>query len=208
MARRPIYVETPTFSESEIAEPLQEIVGDLSEYLTTYPSRGYTRHAIMGPLPGIFDKLRSGETYLPGILGEALRKHEMASESGYVSPAGQQLLDRGVQRLAVLVQSVPITYMPRLLEKVELGVYYERRKASSDRMERIRQDFVEFLQDRYAERPADLLKVWKINSLDVLPYPARTFLKGSKDQAQDVQAFAQVAQLRGYTIEEDEEAER
>ncbi|MHB1420048.1 MAG: hypothetical protein ACYCX4_10800 [Bacillota bacterium] len=149
------------FDPTSIRPQIDIVIDAFDRYLEDSPYRGRTKHAVMGPVTKILERAQTGFWSVEDLAGYALRLHEMHSKGNRLVPADSRMsLETGIQELMRLVSMVPITALAKILEKVDYGLYYRRRKRASEWMKGIMDKFEHFLRSRY--ETVDLLRdAWK-----------------------------------------------
>ncbi|RJX27672.1 MAG: hypothetical protein C4554_03910 [Dethiobacter sp.] len=160
--RKPLITKEGRFDPASVRPQMEKVIDAFDRYLEVSPYRlGRTKHAVMGPVAKILERSLTGSWSVNDLAGYALRVHEMhPATRGFVSTEARIALETGIQELMELINMVPVTARAKVLEKVEFGLYYCRRKRASEWMERIRKDFEHFLQSRYESVDA-FREAWK-----------------------------------------------
>ena len=70
--------EKPSLHPEELRNRMLEIVDHFDDYLDAFPGAkaGRSKHAIMGPVAKVLDRLRHGRGDVEDTVGYALRVHE------------------------------------------------------------------------------------------------------------------------------------
>jgi len=217
--RKVITIENKPFTfDDRVKQEMQEIVTLFDAYLEEYRAQGTSKHAIMRPVAKILERAQTGQWLTESLTGYALRVHEMRPKTGgYVSPEAVQKLEEGTKRLITFLGGIPVTAIPKVVEQIDYGVYYERQrksiKARAERQEARRGELAAFLRTRYASDAA-FAQAWndkRFTTMDDLPYyfgPTSDTYKKSKGQMQaDMEEFYELLKNKGLTPEVEEAAE-
>ncbi len=204
--RKPLVTRGERFDLSTVSQQIEEVIDAFDHYLEASPYRlGRTKHAVMGPVAKVLERAGSGHWSAEALAGYALRVHEMNPKArGFVPAEARSAMERGVQELIRLTHMVPVTALGKVLERLEYGLYYRRRKRASEWMEGIRKEFEKFLRSRYKSVEA-LREAWKDQNATFEIYPSRkneAYRKGKGKRKEDIDAF--YANLK---LEEDIEVE-
>lgn len=204
--RKPLVTRGERFDLSTVSQQIEEVIDAFDRYLEASPYRlGRTKHAVMGPVAKVLERAGSGHWSAEALAGYALRVHEMNPKArGFVPPEARSAMERGVQELIRLTHMVPVTALGKVLERLEYGLYYRRKKRASEWMEGIRKEFEKFLRSRYKSVEA-LREAWKDHNATFEIYPSRkneAYWKGKGKRKEDIDAF--YANLK---LEEDIEVE-
>jgi hypothetical protein len=204
--KRPIMTKATRFSMDDVKEQIAEIVGVFDAYLDEYPIKTYrTKHAVMGPVGKILDGVQTGRWDADSLTGYALRIHEMNPLSYGISVNARNALETGVRKLYALKEQTPVTSLKSVIERIDYGLYYARRKKGIDRLEAIRQDYIAFLKERYDSNKT-LAEAWgREITFDNVRYPSRhAFAQAKGQERKDMAEFIQQAELKGYALDEEE----
>lgn len=158
--RRPISIQVPRFDVDTVQPKIDEICGDFDRYLSLYPGRGgASKHALMGPVGKILGEIQRGRMDPASLKGYALRVHEGAQRFSDLNAV--VALESGIDRLVALLarEGIPRTAHDAILDRIDYGVYYARRKQQIEQRERYNQGFREFLRGRY-HSVEGLAKAW------------------------------------------------
>lgn len=160
--RKPIMTKESKFDPKSVSHQVEKIIDAFDEYLENSPFRmGRTKHAVMGPVAKILDKAQAGYCSPAELAGYALRMHEMHRQSkGIVSEAARIYLETGTKELVTLVNKVPVTALPKIMEKIDYELYYRRRKRTIEWLAEITRKFEAFLRTKYATED-ELKQAWK-----------------------------------------------
>lgn len=200
-----------TFDREKFAPLIEEVVSSFDKYLDEYRPKSYrSKHALMGPVGKVLQEALAGTDDANALAGKALRIHEMNTASGYISDSARQNLEEGTKKLVELCRAVPVTAVEKVVDRIDYGIYYLRRKKGAERRERIRQDYIAFLKQRYPS-DVDLAGAWGKDegfSFEDVRFPSRAAFEHAKGtEKRDMQDFVKQAELKGYKIEEEEMAE-
>lgn len=189
---------------------IEEIVRAFDRYLDEYPVKTVkTMHGLIGPISMILDGARLRKEDLKTLVGKAIRVHEMNPKTqGYLSPSALEALETATAKLLELCRRVPVTAVSKITDRIRYNVYYIRRKKVIEKLEQIRQAFINFLRERY-ETDTALIQAWGEDGLtfDSLRYPGkREMQQATGRKREDFEAFwALPIAERLMQFEEDEE---
>lgn len=192
--RRPLVTKEERFDPTSVRPQMETVINAFDQYLEESPYRlGRTKHAVMGPVAKILERAQTGHWSVEDLAGYALRVHEMHRKArGFVDSKARIALETGVQELMRLINIVPVTALAKVLEKVEYGLYYRRRKRSSEWMDGIRKDFEHFLRSRY-ETVEALREAWRDKNITFEGiYPSRNndaYRKSKGKRQSDIDDF-------------------
>jgi hypothetical protein len=179
----------------------------MAAYLEYWPSRGVSKHMLMGPVAIILDTLRRSDASPEQLLGRAMRAHELAAQ-GRMPAEAQESLEKGVRALVALVKPLKPAERVNALTAVEWEVFYHRRKRRQQYLAERDAAWQAFVRQRYADDLATIQHVWARPDLTDwrrLPSPAR--LRNAEGPAgQDASAFyKELAARRTIPAVEDDE---
>jgi hypothetical protein len=151
--RRIITVHGGRFDLDGVRPKIEGIVVLFDKYLDEYPVKtARSKHAVMGPVAKVLERAQTRKWDAQSLTGYALRAQEMNPKArGYLSPAAQQALEEGTTQLVALCREVPVTAVAKVVERIDYGLYYARRKKGIEWLENTRQMFVRFLQGKYGD---------------------------------------------------------
>jgi hypothetical protein len=165
----------------------------------------------MGPVGKIFQEVKGGKWDAVSLTGYALNIHLSNPKAKGISDSARAALDQGVTKLIDLLKSSPVAAHDRILDRIDYGLYYMRRKKGFAWLESVKNDWVDFLRTRYKDGES-LAAAWgeKIdrigNDFERVPYPGKQIFNIAKgEKRNDMVEFAQHAQLKGYSIEEEDD---
>lgn len=195
MKRSLIIVQQQPYDWEEAKPRIQEVAAHFAAYLDEFRSKheSYSKHAVLGPVGKLLNKVASGERNLESLLGYTTRIHEMSNISSYLSPQALEHLREGADKLLSLLQEAPLAARERVIAQVDDAVYYLRRKQFADFLEDRRHAFGDFLRERYDNQIEKLQKVWGDVEVtfDEIPHPSenRAQKATSEAMAQDILDF-------------------
>lgn len=197
--REPLTTKGERFELATVLPQMEEVVDAFDRYLEASPYRmGRTKHAVMGPVAKILERAGAGQWPSEAIVGYALRVHEMNPRArGFVSEEARCALEIGTGELMRLVSIVPVTSLPKVLERLEYALYYRRRKRTSEWIGSIRVEFERFLRSRYQSAEA-LREAWKDKNVTFDVFPSRSneaYKKAKGKRKEDIDAFYASLQL-------------
>lgn len=197
--RKIITVHGGRFDLDSVHQKIESVITLFDRYLDEYPTKtARSKHAVMGPVAKILERAQTGKWDSQALTGYALRVHEMNPKvRGYLSPKGRQALEEGTQQLVILCKEVPVTAVAKVVERIDYGLYYARRKKGLEWLEKTRLAFVRFLQSKYSNSFTELTAAWgekemkDITSFEALRYPSRgdAYKKYSSTRKSDVDEF-------------------
>ncbi len=158
--RRPISIQVPRFDVNTLQPQIDDVCNAFDQYLSSYPGRASaSKHAVMGPVGKILNEVKSGRMDPTSLKGYALRVHEAAQQ--FPSMDAVVALESGIDRLITLLsrEDIPLAARDAILDRIDYGVYYARRKRQIEQRERQNAAFREFLQQRYGSVQA-LAAAW------------------------------------------------
>lgn len=201
---------------SRFAPEVERIRQAFDRYLDSYPIKtDRTKTSLMGPVGKILGESRSGKWDKESLAGYALNIHLMNPNArGYMAPEARAALYEGTEALLALLSSeeVPPAAQDKLIDQIDYGLYWIRRRKRLEFMEQIRGEFIVYLRGRYATKEA-LNQAWGLRTGDQLadfengPYPSRNakrYRTGNDTYRSDVDEFLKG---RGETAAEAEEEE-
>jgi hypothetical protein len=204
---RPLYVVRPErFDANELKPKIESIASSFAAYLAEWPTRGNSRHALMGPVARVLDLVRRGQADFGEIMGRALRMHEMAAP--YLSPGGRQSLEKAVRDLLDAIEGCPLAARRRMLEQVEYHVYYLRRMELLRRLEKVYDAWRDFVQQKYGGDIAAVQRAWgdsRYQDFAKLPFPSRRRAGEDSPLGRDIREFLEKHKEAAEEIEEAEE---
>jgi hypothetical protein len=195
MKRSLIVVQQQPYDWEAAKQHTGSIAEHFSAYLADFRSKraSTSKHAVLGPVGKLLNKAAAGERNLESLLGYTLRIHEMSSKRSYLSPAGLEHLRSGAAELLTLLDTAPLAARDRILAQVDDGVYYLRRKDLFEFLEGRRQDFIDFLRNKYAGDEAQFMSAWGKDAVAFgeVRYPSSNQQKSAKSETKsaDIQAF-------------------
>lgn len=196
-----------------IKQSVEEIREAFDRYLDSYPVKtSRSKHGIMGPVGRILQEVKRGKWDVEGLCGYALNIHQNNPRTkGWLSNDARSALVEGIEKLLHLINSQPVTAHDRILELVDYGLYYRRRKKIFVRWETVKKEWIDFLKLKYGTYE-NLAKAWgeklKKDSQDFesVGYPSKRKFAGAKGQKRvDMDEFIRQAELKGYDLDDEEE---
>jgi len=211
--RRFIFTRIESLDLDTLEPAIDEIRGSFDRYLDTYPVKtSKSKHGLMGPVGKILQEVKGGKWDAPSLTGYALNIHLSNPRVKGISDAARSALHEGIAKLIDLLKSTPVTTHDRILDRVDYGLYYLRRKKGLAWLESVRRDWATFLKNKYGDGQS-ALEAWneKADSIgkdfEKLAYPSKQALSKAKGQKRkDMEDFIEQAQLKGYALEEEEES--
>lgn len=211
--RQLVMTKGERFDLTTVRPKIEAIADAFERYLEEYPVKtAKTMHGLMGPVPMILDGARVRKEDVSTLVGKAVRMHEMNPKTkGYLSPAALKSLEVATADLLELCQSVPVTAVTKVTERIRYNVYYARRKKAIERLEQTRQEFIRFLRGRYAD-DSTLAKAWgeKGVTLETVRFPARkgnAYEQANDAKKKDITDFWEQPTAEQLVGEEEEDIE-
>ncbi len=192
--RTPIWVRGKTYDIDSAQAQIDAVRECFSRYLDSYiPKSSASKHGLMGPVGKILSEAKSGRSDSSYLKGYVVRVHEL-SQKRSPSPEGMQALEEGIDQLAKLLQDVPPTAHDLVLDRLDYGLYFARRKRFLQWLEERDRLFREWLKQKYAELPS-LASAWgrKIEDWGRIRYGgsgSQTYKTAPAPQREDLEAFA------------------
>lgn len=210
--RRFIFTRTESLDLDSLEPVIDKIRGSFDRYLDFYPVKtSKSKHGLMGPVGKILQEVKGGKWDAPSLTGYALNIHLSNPRVKGISDAARSALDEGVAKLLDILKTTPVAAHDRILDRIDYGLYYLRRKKGLDWLESVRKEWTAFLRNRYGDG-LSAAEAWKEKPESVgkdfekLPYPGkRVFNRAKGEKRKDMEDFIQQAQLKGYAFEEEDE---
>ncbi len=207
-----IFTRNESFDMAAIEPKIDEIRSAFGRYLDTYPAKTTkTKTGLMGPVGKILQEVKGGKWDAVSLTGYALNIHLSNPKAKGVSDAARAALEEGVIKLIGLLGSAPVAAHDRILDRIDYGLYYMRRKKGLEWLESIRNEWAAFLKAKYKDGES-LATAWgeKVDRVgkdfEKLPYPGKQVFNSARgSKRKDMTEFIQHAQLKGYSIEEEDE---
>jgi hypothetical protein len=142
--------EKPGLDPEEIRKQILDIVDHFDVYLDAFPGAkaGRSKHAVMGPVAKVLDRLRHGRGDVEDTVGYALRVHEgNPRAAGFISPDALGHLKDGTAKLRVLLGAVPAGTVARTVERIDYAVYFRRREKSVAFMHEMSEKFSSYVDE-------------------------------------------------------------
>jgi hypothetical protein len=165
-----------------------------NRYLDHYiPKSSRSKHGLMGPVGKILSEAKSGRNDPDFLKGYVLRVHEL-SQKGSPSAEAIKALENGINLLTGLLREAPVTVHDRLIDRLDYGLYFARRKKFLEWLEERNRDYRAWLQQNYPSLEA-LNQGWgrQVKSWDSVRYggsSSRTYKEASSKQREDMDKFA------------------
>jgi hypothetical protein len=206
-----IFTRTEQFQIDAIESNIDEIRNSFDSYLDTYPAKtSRSKHGLMGPVGKILQEIKGGKWDATSLTGYAVNIHLSNPRAKGISDVGRSALEQGVTGLIELMKNTPVTAHDRVLDRIDYGLYYLRRKKGLAWLESVRNDWVGFLRERYGNGetlseawPEKMEKIGK--DFESIGYPSKRLFNEAKGQKRkDMEEFIKLAELKGYELEEEE----
>ncbi|MGD9157635.1 MAG: hypothetical protein PVG39_04455 [Desulfobacteraceae bacterium] len=209
--RQFIFTKTEQFNIDSIEPKIDKIRDAFDRYLDAYPVKTpRSKHGLMGPVGKILQEVKGGKWDATSLMGYALNIHLSNPKARMISEDARSALEQGITDLISLMKEIPVNACDRVLDRIDYGLYYMRRKKGLAWLETIKNDWVDFLRQRYKDGQK-LSEVWqekleKIgNNFEKIGYPSKKTFGDAKDQKRkDMEEFIKQAQLKGYDFEEED----
>jgi predicted RNA-binding protein with RPS1 domain len=207
-----IHTKTEKFDLDNIQSRIEKIRAAFDRYLDSYPVKtAKSKHGIMGPVGKILQDIKRGKWDAPSLSGYALNIHLNNPKVKGMNDLARSALEEGITELLSLLKTVPVTAQDKVLELVDYGLYYERRKKSMIHFEKVKKDWVNFLSEKY-QAGQEVAVAWeeKIQNIgenfEKITYPSKRIFSESQGQKRiDLEQFIKEYELKGYQIEEEED---
>lgn len=191
--RNPITVRRTSFNLGEVQSRIDGVRDAFSTYLDHYiPKSSRSKHGLMGPVGKILGELKRGRTDPDFLKGYILRVHEL-SQKGAPSPEAVKALENGIELLAALMREIPATAIDRLIDRLDYGLYFARRKKVLEWLEERNREYRAWLQKTYTTLDA-LNESWgaQFKSWEQIRYAgpsSQIYKKASRLQRDDMNQF-------------------
>ncbi|OGF68311.1 MAG: hypothetical protein A2Y62_11475 [Candidatus Fischerbacteria bacterium RBG_13_37_8] len=209
-----IFSNVEQINMDEIKIKVEEIRIAFDTYLNSYPAKtARTKHSIMGPIGKILQHAKSGKWDVKSLSGYALNIHMMNTQVKGITDESRGALEKGIEKLISLIKEVPVNIQDKVIDLIDYGLYYQRRKKEMESREKTRLEFINFLKEKYKTEDA-LQKAWEENNAkfeDVYLFGPKspTFKRASQAKKNDIKAFWEYLKAKGKeeiieTISEEE----
>lgn len=156
--RIPILLQAPPFDIKKVQRDIDSTRAALDNYLNhCQPRDTRSKHGLMGPAGKILAEVRSGRRDPESLKGYTLRVHEANQQ--YLDPGGIAALEEGINKLVSLLDQVPPTHVDTVVDRLDYGLYFSRRKKLVEQREALCSEFRTFLQRHYEGLP-ELSAAW------------------------------------------------
>ena len=206
-----IFTKIEQFNIDSIAPKINEIRDAFDRYLDTYPVKtARSKHGLMGPAGKIIQEVKGGKWDATSLTGYALNIHLSNTKVKTISDGARSALEEGVTKLINLMREIPVGSYDRVLDRIDYGLYYLRRKKGLAWLESIKSKWIDFLKERYGNGEK-LSEAWKEkiekigNDFELIGYPSKkSFTEARGQKRTDMEEFIRVTELKGYELEEEE----
>lgn len=209
--RQFIFTKTEQFDIDSIEPKINDIRDAFDRYLDTYPVKTpRSKHGLMGPVGKILQEVKRGKWDATSLTGYALNIHLSNLKAKMISDNARSALEQGVTDLISLMKEIPVTACDRILDRIDYGLYYMRRKKGLAWLESVKSDWIDFLRQHYKDgqklSEAWQEKIEKIgNNFEKISYPGKKTFEDAKGQKRkDMEEFIKQARLKGYDFEEED----
>lgn len=207
-----IFIRSERIDLDQYEDQVAQIRNSFDCYLEEYHVKtARTKAGLMGPVGKLLSEARSGRWDAESLTGYALNIHLMNPKShDFIAPEARVALQEGVASLVGLMAAVPPAAQDRLLERIDYGVYWLRRRKGLEYMDSVRSQFGEFLKKRYPDI-ARLNQSWELKaaralkSFDQVPFPSKRTEKGNERFKTDIMDYW--AELKDEPAEAEQEGE-
>jgi hypothetical protein len=192
--RTPVIVNVVPYDVDSAQPRVDAVRNAFDRYLDQYiPKSSRSKHGLMGPVGKILSEAKSGRSDPDYLKGYVLRVHEL-SQARPPSPEAVKALEEGIDLFVDLLQQAPITARDRLIDRIDYGLYFTRRKKFIRWLDERNRDYRAWLQESHADLNA-LNQTWgtRFKSWDELRYsgPAsRAYRTAAAKQREDMDRFA------------------
>jgi hypothetical protein len=181
-------------------------------YLDHYrPADTRSKHGLMGPVGKILRELKSGRRDPESLKGYAIRVHEATQQ--HPDQQAVSALEEAIDKVVDLLKNVPPAAVDIVVDRLDYGIYFSRRKGALERRETLNRQFREFLQSRY-QTLRELGRAWaedvpEWDRLYVFGPGSKTYRNASEVKKSDMAAFwdrlkAEAAAPAEVLLEEEE----
>jgi len=209
-----IFTKAEQIDMDKIKEKVEDIRSAFDTYLNSYPVKtARTKHGVMGPVGKILQGAKSGKWDAISLTGYALNIHMMNPKVKGITDEAREALEKGVEKLVSLMNEVPVNIQDRVIDLIDYGLYYQRRKSEMQKKEETRLEFVNFLKEKYATEE-DLRKAWEENDVIfekvyLFGEQSPTYKKANQIKKNDIKSFWEYLKAKGKeeiieTISEEE----
>ncbi len=210
--RQPITVKVIPFDLNTAQSRIDTVREAFSDYLDHFkPKSSRSKHGLMGPVGKILSEAKSGRSDSDFLKGYVLRVHELSQKTS-PSPAALTALETGIDLLTELLREVPVTLHDRLIDRLDYGLYFTRRKKFLDWLQERNQVYRDWLQNSYSTLE-ELNQVWEtqFKGWEQISYggtSSKIHKAASVKQREDMIKFAQYLRDLGKpTVADIEETE-
>ncbi len=190
--RIPIMVQIEDFDLAATQPKIDRVREAFDRYLDHYRA-GDTRskHGLMGPVGKILRELKSGRRDPESLKGYAIRVHEANQQ--YPDQAAITALEEGIDKVVALLNTVPATAVDVVVDRLDYGLYFTRRKRTLEKREALNRQFRDFLRSRY-QTLAELGGAWLEDIRDwervyVFGPGTKTYRNANESKRNDMAAF-------------------
>jgi hypothetical protein len=207
-----IFTHVEAFDLDKVKPEIEEIRDAFDMYLETYPEKtAKSKHGLMGPAGKILQKVKNEKWDTESLTGYALNIHMANPKTKTISNEARALLEKGIDKLLTLLSKVPITAQDKVLERIDYGLYYQRRKKWIIGREERRSKLIEFFKNKYGF-PENLAEAWKEKiekigeNFEKIWIPKKDEFDRFKGQKKiDFIEFFKEIEQKGYNLEIEEE---
>lgn len=193
--RSPISVNVTPFDIAKAQTKIEEIRDAFSRYLDHYVPKSFrSKHGLMGPVGKILSEAKRGRNDPEFLKGYVLRVHELAQKAPLSSDAAKAL-ETGIDLLAKLLSEAPLTAHDRLIDRLDYGLYFARRKKTLEWIDERNRRYQGWLEQKYATLE-NMNQAWggQIKAWDQIRFggaSSRIFKTASGQQREDMTKFGE-----------------
>lgn len=143
------------FDIESVKADVDDIVNKFDKYLNTYQpkSKGTSMYALLGPVNQVFQKTNVTKD-VEELTGFGIRVHE---NKAFISQEAKNTLYEAIVALMNLLNkknaenkdSIPRVFKPKIMERIRYKLYYKRKSAFIEYLEKRRVEFIEYIKSKY-----------------------------------------------------------
>jgi hypothetical protein len=182
------------FDIESVKAEVDEVVDKFDQYLNTYQpkSRGTSMYALLGPINQVFQKINVTKD-IEELTGFGIRVHE---NKAYISPEAKNTLYEAITALINLLNKknaeknevIPRVFKPKIMERIRYKLYYKRKSAFIEYLEKRRREFIGYLKSKYNNSIEELNKETKqaFSDWNEIKYPTKYQLTNYTEDMQKI----------------------